>query len=274
MSNNYNMMNRFMRMRYQDSGRSHQMDSRLGQKSRSRRNTWAAWLLTLLSFLVYMAVSDWTGRGQVIAHRAGQTNVVAWLTVLEIIATVLFALGIFVVEYAFLVRPWRWSAQHDALTSLLNQGAFWATAQNLWHRYRDKTSVTIMIADVDHFKSINDEYGHLQGDQVLMHIGHVLGQPGSSTAVVGRIGGEEFAALWVGSPSNDVYRTAEHWSGQIQSIECPEGISHVTISVGIATAHPSAVETLQSLESLARHADKALYRAKTNGRNRIETIQC
>ena len=240
--------------------------------SKPRRNSWIAWSLTILSLVAYLAVSDWVGRVQVVAHHAGQADLVAWLNVLEVAATIAFGLGIFAIEYGFLLRPWRWAAQHDALTGLLNQGAFWDTAQNLWSRYKGNTSITMMMADVDHFKAINDYAGHLRGDQVLAHIGYTLShQPRSSTAIVGRIGGEEFAALWVGVSPDDVGLIVERWSTLVQGIECPEGINHITISIGLATSHPPSVE---SLKSLAHLADETLYKAKSNGRNRIETAQC
>lgn len=262
------MMSRLTRRRTPD--RSAAITSFLPRKSYGRRNTWLAWGLTLCSFFIYMAVSRWAGETQVQAHLAGNTSVVVWLNVLEITATLFFALAIFVIEYYLLLRPWQWAAQHDALTGLLNQGAFWTIAQNLWIRHSKKDSVTIMIADVDHFKLINDRAGHLQGDQVLMHISHTLAQLGSSTAVVGRIGGEEFAAMWIGIPPMDIYRTVEHWAELVQTIECPEGIGHVTLSMGIATSSPSSFKHRESVISLARQADEALYQAKANGRNRIE----
>ena len=261
-------------IRYSDPFKSNQISRPIPRRTHTQRNGLVAWILTLVSLFVYLFISDWTGRTQVVAHQAGHSGIVLWLDVVEISATLSFALSIFVIEYIFLLRPWRWAAQHDALTSLLNQGAFWKIAQELWERYHKKAAIAILISDVDHFKSINDQAGHLQGDQVLMHIGHALGQPGSSTAIVGRIGGEEFAALWVGVPAIDIYRTAEHWAKLVQGIECPQGISDITISIGIAMSRPSSIESMESLKSLARQADEALYRAKSNGRNRIETTQC
>ncbi len=235
-----------------------------------RRNIGIAWLLTVLSLFGYLAVSGWVGHVQEVAHHVGHAAIVAWLNAFEIAATVAFGMGIFAIEYRWLVRPWRWAAQHDALTGLLNQGAFWQTAERLWSQHGHKSSLTMMIADVDHFKTINDHAGHLRGDQVLAHIGYTLRQSHASV-VVGRIGGEEFAALWVEMALPDVLRILEKWRTMVQDIDCPEGMSHVTISMGLATCSPNSG---QSLSGLARLADEALYQAKSNGRDRIELAQC
>jgi diguanylate cyclase (GGDEF)-like protein len=125
---------------------------------------------------------------------------------------------------------------------------------------------SVLMFDLDHFKQINDRHGHAAGDAVLQHVTGLVGQEVRQTDSVGRLGGEEFGVLLVGSGLAEAMVFAERLRYRIAStpisVDCA-GVG-VTVSIGVTTlnAEDAAAETV-----LAR-ADQAMYRAKRNGRNR------
>ena len=143
-----------------------------------------------------------------------------------------------------------------------------ATARMIEREAGAGRPVTVMIFDIDHFKSINDRFGHAFGDKALIEIAEVLRQfARAHGALVARHGGEEFAALMIGITREQ----AEHYAEEIRKT-CSQreitsgGISeHVTISIGLTV---SRGET--ELAKIMRIADQALYTAKRRGRDRVE----
>lgn len=158
-------------------------------------------------------------------------------------------------------------AQTDKLTGLLNRRGFDEAAMVALSRARrEKANVAALMCDIDRFKQINDRFGHEFGDQVLIEIGEVLRALAHKTDIlVGRHGGEEFAALVVGISNEQAAEYAERLRGS-----CALEISHggvkanITVSVGFVS---STTET--KLSNLMRIADQALYAAKHRGRNRV-----
>ncbi|ERP31902.1 sensor domain-containing diguanylate cyclase [Chitinivibrio alkaliphilus] len=136
----------------------------------------------------------------------------------------------------------------------------------------EKVPVALVICDIDHFKSVNDTYGHTFGDTVLVSVAHALEQ-GIREGVdfAARYGGEEFALILYGSTLSDAMETTERIRMKIASLEfktlSQETVS-VTMSFGLAMYDTDA----QQQEVLIRMADKALYRAKDGGRNRVECV--
>ena len=164
----------------------------------------------------------------------------------------------------------RFKASHDALTSIWNRGAIIELLEReLSRSRRDGSSVGILLADIDHFKRINDTRGHLVGDEVLRAVtGRLKGEVRSYDAV-GRYGGEEFLILLPGCDNSKLTAKAGQLVKMVErsSIETSTGSVPVTISIGgIASGDCPHAE----VNNLLRAADTALYRAKMGGRNRSE----
>jgi two-component system, cell cycle response regulator len=164
----------------------------------------------------------------------------------------------------------RFKASHDSLTTIWNRGAIIEMLEReLSRARRDGSSVGILLADIDHFKKVNDTRGHLVGDEVLRAVtGRLKGEVRSYDSV-GRYGGEEFLILLPGCDNPKLTTKAEGLVKVVErsSIGTSTGAVAVTISIGgIASGDcPHA-----DVNKLLRAADTALYRAKVSGRNRSE----
>ena len=164
----------------------------------------------------------------------------------------------------------RFKASHDSLTTIWNRGAIIEMLdRELSRARRDGSSVGILLADIDHFKRVNDTRGHLVGDEVLRAVtGRLKGEVRSYDSV-GRYGGEEFLILLPGCDNPKLTTKAEQLVKVVErsSIGTSTGTVAVTISIGgIASGDcPHA-----DVNKLLRAADTALYRAKVSGRNRSE----
>jgi diguanylate cyclase (GGDEF)-like protein len=161
-------------------------------------------------------------------------------------------------------------AREDALTGLANRRCFEERARDeLSRAARYQHSLSLLLADLDHFKEINDTYGHPYGDTVLKEVGQTFARHCRSSDLCARYGGEEFVILLPETPLPEARLVAERLCAAVRNLSFTQGAKevHVTASFGIAcvnTAHP------QSLEELVEQADQALYAAKRNGRNRVE----
>jgi len=162
----------------------------------------------------------------------------------------------------------RFKATHDVLTGVWNRGAILETLEReTWRSRREGLSLGVLIADLDHFKSVNDTYGHLAGDAVLREVTRRMQTDVRPYDAVGRYGGEEFLILLPGCNNSDTREKAERLREIVfhGPIATPTGALQVTMSIGgVATAdwpEDSANQILQM-------ADSALYRAKADGRNR------
>lgn len=162
-------------------------------------------------------------------------------------------------------------ATTDDLTGLTNRRHFIAIAeQELERARRYKLPLALVMMDADHFKVINDRFGHHAGDVALQTLAKVgLGHL-REVDTLARIGGEEFALLLPQTGSPEALSVAERLRQAIADapIECEAGRIHLTISLGVATLDAGTVERI---EQLMQMADTALYRAKANGRNRVES---
>jgi diguanylate cyclase (GGDEF)-like protein len=163
----------------------------------------------------------------------------------------------------------RQKASQDSLTGLLNhEEILGVLGKELARGDRDLTSVGIIMADIDHFKSINDTYGHMAGDAVLRSTSRLLQSTMRPYDSVGRYGGDEFIIILPECDSESVALFAERARVLISSaaIDTPDGKIPVTISSGVATSG----KEMWDAYSLIKAADRALYRAKADGRNRVE----
>jgi two-component system cell cycle response regulator len=126
------------------------------------------------------------------------------------------------------------------------------------------------MLDLDHFKSFNDQYGHLAGDQALRETAEVLRQNSRNVDFVARYGGEEFAIILPETDLTRAARQAERVRVAVEAhpylLETGAQVRRMTVSVGVAALMPE----MRATEDLVHDADTALYRAKTGGRNRME----
>jgi len=166
-------------------------------------------------------------------------------------------------------------SHRDALTGLNNRLGFFKFAETLLQQHPDMV-FSLGIADIDHFKEFNDNYGHVCGDDVLRRVAETLLKGLRDTDISCRWGGEEFLILMPRTPLSEGVRVAERMRGDVaaMSVRSPEGESlHVTVSFGIVEIPSlSCSEPLMTqLTQWIQMADAHLYRAKTAGRNRISS---
>ena len=160
-------------------------------------------------------------------------------------------------------------SREDALTGIPNRRYLDEVLDQEWRRAaRRQTALAFVLLDVDHFKAYNDLFGHLSGDDCLKGIARAFADYFTRAGeAVARYGGEEFAAIVPGADLASVRGSADHFRQMIADLEIDHPESNwkvVTVSIGVASAVPSA-ET--SLKKLIANADEALYQAKNDGRN-------
>ena len=158
-------------------------------------------------------------------------------------------------------------ATRDAMTDTWNRRHIDALlAAELQRKERIGGQLCVALIDLDHFKSVNDRYGHLTGDAVLKQVAHAMKQQLRSVDPLGRFGGEEFLALLPGASLPDARACAERLLRSVAGLSVlPDAAGRVTISIGLAEAVLG-----EPAEGLLARVDSALYRAKHEGRNRVE----
>ncbi|MCD4483646.1 diguanylate cyclase [Chromobacterium vaccinii] len=157
-------------------------------------------------------------------------------------------------------------ARHDALTSLHNRMAANEQLQEEHLRYkRTGAPYAVLLLDVDHFKRVNDTFGHDAGDRVLIHIADTLLNSARATDFVARFGGEEFLLLLPETDATGAAVLAEKIRAAVEQSQAPD-VGRITLSIGLATADAADAQP----EAAVKRADLALYRAKAGGRNRVE----
>ncbi|WP_454684697.1 diguanylate cyclase [Ancylobacter moscoviensis] len=180
------------------------------------------------------------------------------------------ALVLLVRERAELIH--RSAARRDELTGLLNRRGF---AELATLCCMGAGPISLMLLDLDHFKQVNDRFGHATGDRVLVAFAQALRLNLRQADIVARIGGEEFAVLLPGATETAALQAAERIRSGFQSMINELGEEALRCSCSIGVAHtplpPVEVDTMARarLEMLQRRADGALYEAKSNGRNRV-----
>ncbi len=156
----------------------------------------------------------------------------------------------------------------DELTRLSNRRHLFQVWEELGqHGFGDHDPVAVLMIDLDHFKQINDEYGHAAGDAVLIEVAERLRRNLPEDTLIARLGGEEFAILLTNDAARAAARIAERLRQAIGISPCrfPDGLAHITASFGVAIATYQP----EGLDRLLSQADTALYEAKAAGRDRV-----
>jgi diguanylate cyclase (GGDEF)-like protein len=162
-------------------------------------------------------------------------------------------------------------AMRDELTQLYNRRAvFESLGQHLAAARRNQTTLSVLMLDVDNFKSLNDTFGHAAGDRVLREIASTIQNGLRAQDVAGRMGGEEFLVVLPHAKADEASRTAERLRQRIQDVDCLRRCNlKTTLSVSVGVAQFDPVRHAGG-DDLIQEADQALYRAKARGRNRVE----
>jgi diguanylate cyclase (GGDEF)-like protein len=166
----------------------------------------------------------------------------------------------------------RAAATYDGLTGLLNRREIVECLnRELTRGRREKHPVSLILADIDYFKRVNDQYGHMVGDEVLKEIAHRLTAGVRAYDRVGRYGGEEFLVVMPNCDLISAFTRADEIRGLIsrKAVQAGTVATSITISMGLAVA--DGMSELAP-ETLLHQADLGLYKAKQNGRNRVEQI--
>ena len=159
-------------------------------------------------------------------------------------------------------------AGKDTLTGTSDRGQFETVAQSLIDRsLAAGKPVSMLMIDIDHFKNINDQYGHVTGDRVLKDVARSLDGALRSGDQLYRYGGEEFVAVCQDLSAGDAAILAERLRAAVATMELAEPGLHTTVSIGVTTATSGPI----SSEQMTKDADTWLYRAKRLGRNRVES---
>lgn len=161
-------------------------------------------------------------------------------------------------------------ATRDALTGVLNRGTLMVEADQRFHRSRSRGEPLVcLMCDIDHFKRVNDQFGHAAGDRVIQSVASELEQALGERGIVGRYGGEEFCILLSGQTLDQALHFADYLRARIEAnttgaISADEA-RVVTISLGAAVREATAGSSAELID----RADQALYHAKRSGRNRV-----
>lgn len=212
---------------------------------------------------------------QVVAQQMGGTWMTAagWQEIWLLAALLVVALAANYFHLGLLLRLYR-QATHDPLTGLLNRGALMQHLKQIEIARTDLAAsgghplpLSLLMLDLDHFKRINDTYGHSVGDSVLREFAHILRQQVRKSDVAARYGGEEFLVVLVGTGTQDAVHVAERIRQQTERADVRDhagGLVPFTTSIGVAAFEPG-----DSLDDAIRRADDRLYKAKHQSRNRV-----
>lgn len=237
-----------------------------------RRAAWGLSVPAALTVAMYLARATQQVLQPDVAlemHRQGVDNTGMLIGYLVGTAMFNFAfLGLIIIR---LVGRLRELTQRDPLTGLYNRRAF---DQELTRQQRQQrpdgerqTGLALLLADLDHFKRVNDTHGHVVGDQMLVHVARLLREGARSTDTVARLGGEEFAIVMADTTPESAAVAAERLRALLAATPLQIEGSSVPITVSIGLAVGALGET--GATPLLRRADAALYRAKAGGRDRV-----
>ena len=240
------------------------------ERRKALMRRWPASFVPMLHgaiFLFPVGLATLSPTGETIRGLAGWVAVFAIEILLYVIGAAFLVL---ILAKDRTVRFYKLAATTDPLTGVLNRRGFFEAAAELMAGHRGGPEpVSVLAFDLDKFKSINDRFGHDGGDAVLEMFAGVARKTMRSSDVIGRLGGEEFVAM-VSGTRTDAAVAAERVRTAFAAAEVEFGGQRITatVSIGIACGSPQT-----AVETLITRADAALYRAKANGRDRIEMAE-
>jgi diguanylate cyclase (GGDEF)-like protein/PAS domain S-box-containing protein len=174
-------------------------------------------------------------------------------------------------ESRLLMKRLRKFANSDVLTSLYNRRRFMERAEKaLYRAQKTQENIAMLMIDVDHFKNVNDRFGHVVGDKVLSAVGRVIRIRSRELGFAGRYGGEEFVVLLQNVQRQKAMEVAEGIRKSIEGIAIEKRMISVKVTVSIGVSRCKAGESTYNIDELLMSADRALYQAKSRGRNRVE----
>ncbi|GMN03037.1 diguanylate cyclase [Erythrobacter sp. MTPC3] len=184
------------------------------------------------------------------------------------VASAMVLIGATIIEWTTALRQ---KSERDAVTGLHNRGSFERSMRELLSRAQTEgRPLSLVVVDIDHFKQVNDIWGHQSGDQVISGLGELIRKRVRRYDVAGRIGGEEFCiAVWdcEDEPATQLSERVRKAFARLEHSSLSNDI-RLTASFGVAEAREG-----ESYEQLFARADEALYRAKARGRNRVENAE-
>lgn len=217
-------------------------------------------VVVFVVFVVTFAIALWAFERD---GSEAQTYVCTVLVVLVVTALV----RVMREALAGLIHDLEATASTDYLTGLANRAAFHRGCERMVAAaVRSGEALSVVMIDLDHFKAINDRFGHDTGDALLADFAAVLRAESRASDLPARIGGEEFVVVLDGAPLSVAVRFAERLRTRIEQETAGDDAS-ITLSAGVATLVPGC----DDVAALLREADAALYRAKDAGRNRVES---
>lgn len=194
-----------------------------------------------------------------------------WLivSISDALICAMMAVGIFAVIASDVMDSIKTDAQVDALSGLFNRRGFEPRALEALVRQTVSAPVAMILSDLDHFKSINDRFGHMNGDKIIQSFSEVLKKKAPRDAIMARLGGEEFAILLPAGKADDARVLAEEARSAFKeaALTTVSGEARPTASFGIAIARQNEV-----LHALMDRADRALYQAKSDGRDCVRMM--
>ncbi|TVV73223.1 sensor domain-containing diguanylate cyclase [Sphingomonas solaris] len=220
------------------------------------------WAFALFSVIVAVVAIGWGGPA---SHLAGLDR---WILLLGL-PTAFAGTGLFAVFLiaADLAERMRLLASRDPLTGILNRRGFEEEARRvIANAVRHRQPLSLALADLDRFKAVNDMHGHAAGDALLCRFAGMIGEAVRTGDLFGRIGGEEFVLLLVNTPGEAAVAVVDRLRREVatQTLDTDPPMT-VTTSFGVAELVPGEA----SLDTLIARADRALYRSKLNGRDRV-----
>ncbi|MEA1651026.1 GGDEF domain-containing protein [Nitrospirillum sp. BR 11164] len=224
-----------------------------------------AWALVLLTRMAWEALQVLPHDPVVIGDLREPTTAMALL--LRVGVTFTLTLGYLWMVGRRLQARLTHLAEQDPLTGIANRRVLWEKGERMVARARQRGGMlAVLMVDIDHFKAINDRWGHGVGDMVITRVAQTVAGVIRATDILGRVGGEEFAVALPDADAATVAAVAERIRKAVADLVVdPRTPLRCTVSVGRATLAPGV-----DWAALVHAADQALYRAKTGGRNRVE----